>query len=127
MLKIKEPVFLVSAAGLVTGAVILNSLPLALTVKFCVFVAPSAVAVTVAIPEFIPVTVIVSCPLTSVTPEDGVSVTFPVPVTVKVTGMLYTPTPPALLALTVSVVVVGVVPEKSTVEALVSETLEPVI
>lgn len=76
-----------------------------LMVREVVPVSPSADAVTVTAPAppAAPVAVMLSWPLAFVVPDDGVSVTFPVPVLVKVTAALGTTLPPASFAVTVKV------------------------
>src|SRR3989338_7333905 len=99
-----------------------------LTVRAVVAVAPSAAALTVTVPDppAAPAAVTVSWPLASVVPDAGVSVTFPVPVLVKVTAALGTTLPPASFA--VMVKVTGDVPASgSVVPVEFTVTVDPTI
>lgn len=99
-----------------------------LTVSEVVAIAPSAVALTVTAPAppATPATVTASWPLASVVPDDGVSVTFPVPVLVKATAAPETILPPASFA--VMVKVTGDVPSSgSVVPVEFTVTVDPTI
>jgi len=72
-------------------------------VKLLETVAPSVVAVTVAEPTFPPETTLVNIPLASVTPDEGVNVTVPVPDCVNTTSVLGTAVPDESLAVTFNV------------------------
>ena len=69
-----------------------------------VAVAPKAAAVMFTVPAAVPVTVAMNLPLASVVPVDGVMVTLPPPVGVRVTAVPETRAPAEFFAVTVSVI-----------------------
>src|SRR5438309_10410692 len=89
-------------------------------------VAPNADAVTVDELASAPATLTVSVPLAAVVPDDGVSVTLPVPAAANVTAAPEIAVPPASLAVIVSVA--GEEPLSTRVLAVeLNVTVEPTI